>query len=772
MANPTIVNRVPGEGDELNPLQPIHFGIRDADHRTDLATVSALVTFSQQVYEPTELPVAERFFVDVFSDGVPIARTAEIVDRTLDTLSQGPVVTLTNQSADTERGTIFLEELATPHAPIGCEIRFTVQTFTLGAALPYQANADYAGIMFGLVHWPSGSAITVFLCDDGATKYLEFASPSQSGAGARTVAERVDFDWSTDPVENSFRILWDVTPTTSKIYLFSTDDENEETLLHSESTSGWPKLLLSARMGNRTREDEQERVAAFVGIDGNRGSGETEIDVELMVLEHHGEVLISSGAATSRSTATVTSNALTRVNVASDVDHWVNLDAAFEGDVDEIFNLHRATDAVTRSTVVKEETDLTSESFLVLAKMQPQSSTHVGSYSTGMGFTAVDGTREFSFRFLEREVASVGIFTGTNRDLDRDFSQVELDWSDELPEILLLANSADDFCHLFVTAGSLLDEVVPTVELAAYSSAPVPADTSPRFSLGFVDTDEGAGLYDGFLVSSSVTLLPRCIFYYPYVAAAVPSGDWGVTSSDGSHSYDDVTKSWQIRPSAEGEHTFCSLTYAEQDLAVNETGLAILLRVTVGARVAYGQTNEPRIPSPALLSVDVGSGRFLQLQFVSDLPSSDPASRTFMFVSQDAQDHLEVLNPRSEVGRLISAPIDLSTEHFILVAYRPRGSVQVYLDLERDPVIDIPWGEKDVVARADVAGVLTGTTISVGSIPTLDAGNIMDVDVRLVASSRGSGHDFAATLAVPQEDLEEKIYGSRANVFIDVTDTD
>lgn len=771
MADPVIVNRVPGEGEEMNPLLPIYFGVRDADYRADLSSVSALMTFSQQVYEPTELPTGERFFVDVFSDGVPIARTAEIVDQTLDTPAHGPVVTLSNQSADVERGTIFLEEVATPRAPVGCEIRFSVQFYTRGAALPYQSNVDYAGIMFGLVHWPSGSAVTIYLCDDGVTKYLEFASPSQNGAGLRSIAQRVNFDWSLNPAENVFRILWDVTPTTAKIYLFSTDEANEETLLHSESTVGWPRLLSSARLGNRTREDESSRVAAFVGIDGTRGVGETEIDVEHMVLEHHGEVLISSGLPTTRSSAVVTSNALARVNVASDAAHWLNLGATFEGDPDRIFDLHRTADSEERSTIVLEEADLQAESFLVLAKMHPQSSFHVGSYSTGMGFSVVDGTREFSVRFLEREVATVGVFTGTNRDLDTSYEQVELDWSAEPVEMLLIANAADDFCHLYAANEALLDTTVPALELG-YADPPAASDTNPRFALGFVDTDGGVGLFDGFLVSSSVTLLPRCIFYYPYFSAAVPSGSWVVTSSDGGHAYDVASKAWQVRPSAEGEHTFCSLTYSEQDLLVNESGIAILLRVQVGDRKAYGQTNEPRIPSPALIALDVGSDRFLQLQFVSDLPSSDPASRTFMFVSQDAQDHLEVLNPRSSVGRLISAPIDLSSEHFILVAYQPRRSVRVYLDMEPQPVIDIPWGEKDVVARADVADVLTGTTVSVGSIPTLAAGNIMDVDIRLIAASRGSGHDFAVMLAVPQEDLEEKIYGAQANVFIEVTDTD
>lgn len=771
MADPTIVNRVPGEGEEMNPLSPIYFGVRDADYRTSLATVSALMTFSQQQYAAEELPQDERFFIDVFSDGIPIPRTGEIVDRALDNPPQGPVVTLTNQSSDTERGTLFFEEIATPRAPVGCEIRFTVQNFTLGAALPYQANTEYAGIMFGLVHWPSGSAVTVYLCDDGVTKYLEFASPSQDGSGTRSVAQRVDFDWSLNPTENDFRILWDVTPTTSKIYLFSTDEDSEETLLHSESTVGWPQLLTSARLGNRTREDETERVVAFVGIDGDRDIGETEIDVEKIVLEHHGEVLIRQGIETPRSSAVVSSNALTRVHVASDVASWLNLDATFVGDSDEVFNLQRLADSLDSSMVVLEETDLQAESFLILGKMQPQSSTHVGSFSTGMGFTAVDGTKEMSFRFIEKDTMEVGILTGTNRDIDTAYERAEMAWNDELPEILIVANSSDDYCHLYATDGDLLEEVTPLVSLA-YADLPAASDTTPRLALGFVDTDGGVGLYDGFLVADSFTLLPRCIFYYPYDSGAVPSGDWTVTSSDGGHAYDAASKTWKIRPTAEGEHTFCSLTYTEQDLLVNETGLAVLMRVTVGDRKAYGQTNEPRIPSPALLAIDVGSGRFLQLQFVSDLPSSDPASRTFIFVSQDAQDYLEVLNPRSEVGQLISAPIDLSGERIILVAYRPRGGIQVFVDLEPDPIIDIPWGEKDVVARDDVAGVLTGTTVSVGSIPTLDAGNVMDVDVRLIAASRGSGHDFAVTLAVPEADLEDKIYGAQANVFIDVTDTD
>jgi hypothetical protein len=73
-----------------------------------------------------------------------------------------------------------------------------------------------------------------------------------------------------------------------------------------------------------------------------------------------------------------------------------------------------------------------------------------------------------------------------------------------------------------------------------------------------------------------------------------------------------------------------------------------------------------------------------------------------------------------------------------------------------------------------VDNILDGKTVSIGSIPTLKFGSVynrMSVNLRSAAVGLGSGYDYAVTLQSPRSVLESKIYGAKANVFIDLTDT-
>ena len=155
--------------------------------------------------------------------------------------------------------------------------------------------------------------------------------------------------------------------------------------------------------------------------------------------------------------------------------------------------------------------------------------------------------------------------------------------------------------------------------------------------------------------------------------------------------------------------------------------------------------------------------------------TTEDGSETFVFVSEDSQDYKEVLNPTSESGRLISAQIDPTIEHYYFLTYQPGKGLRLFIDFEESPRIFIPWESIGAASRVSLDDLLAGTTVSVGSVPTLSYGskyNRMDVDIRMTAVCLGSGYDYAVTLDASREILESKIYGTRANTFIDFLDTD
>jgi len=204
----------------------------------------------------------------------------------------------------------------------------------------------------------------------------------------------------------------------------------------------------------------------------------------------------------------------------------------------------------------------------------------------------------------------------------------------------------------------------------------------------------------------------------------------------------------------------------ETTYLAGESGISVVARIEVKSWTdQFGAVDSIRVPTCGIIAIDVGSDLFLQLQcIVSD------TGEKYIFVSEDAQDHVEVLN-QTEAGQKISALVDFTEPHTYLVSYRPGYGVQVFVDFSSRPAISLAWTEASAVKRGSDY-LSAGQTASVGVIPHSTGGESAHLEIGLVGVSVGSGFDFTARMSVGDEILEESIYGAQANIFVDVSDED
>jgi hypothetical protein len=759
MADPVEVNLTPSEGEEFSPTQPIYFGVRDSDNRVDRSSVVALATFSSVVYEAQELPLQAPFLFDIFRDGVPDTATADRATLVLDTSSMtvGDDVLVLTAPGTKSSNTMFCRAASTPSRTCGAEFRFSVPVLPgTGPATEYQTNSEYNGVMLGMAHWASNTGIFIFCCDDGANKYLEIGGPAEDSSGTRTTV-RFDHDW--DQPTHSIRIVFDASGHTGKAYVLLTDESTgDEERAYEVNISSLSKFLASTRLGF-IEPGAGDVVSAFIGIDQNRAG---ELEIYKMILEGHGEALVSGGGVVFGQAGTAEATGLLHAATRADVSRMRrNLFTYLDTSESLIFQSAGSQNSVVRS----EEPRCANDSWLMFLWGRPQQSVHAASWNTGVGFSVGNGSHQYRLRFLDDGTKQFGFYddaggTGTgNLELPSNYETVEFDWGATAPKILTYLKSSELFC---TAAESLLAETDFSFRSTALTAL---TDTgSPRLDLGFLDQDGSTYSYEGYFTVENFFFMPE--------AAIAHEGDFSSWVYNGTAPATVVSKVLQLRPTGTDQYGFYSLSYASQKYSEGISGISVLFRAKIGDITdQFDQVNAVRIPSPALLGISSTATGYIQLQFVT----SEDGSETFAFVSQDAQDYKEVLNPTSETGQLISTSIDPTTEHYYLLSYQPGKGLRLFIDFESEPSIDIPWEDVSVASKADVDDLLSGLTVAIGSIPTLSFGtkyNRMDVDLRMAAVCLGSGYDYAVTLGASRETLESKIYGTKANTFIDFVDTD
>jgi len=823
MTTPTIINLKPGESGSFTPTDPVYVSVRDQETRLQQTASHLLSTFSLTNYVPTGLPT--HFFagstvdavLDVFSDAAPVSRPEAFIDQYIteevpydsdgdgvDDSVYGPVLVL-EKAVDgeaVERGTLYVSESVTTGTPVGCQVQFSIQAYTRGAT-SYMPDGDFVGVMVSFIHWPANSSVSLFFTEDGGgNRGITVSGPAQDAAGAVRTSSNHAFDWADHApgAPFSYRVVWDDSGHTNKVYVLVTDEStSEETLLWEESIGSMGTLLASARMGSYYSEASPNSVTGVVGIDsGQMGDF---IEVHGVNVETFGVPLLSSGYGTVSSLVERTTSDSTVVAGYEDTVAWDRSQVENKvTDQETYFQIEQSDTATTGNTSIGwQETHLSSESFLLLFQGSVRSSLHEGSFSTGAGLDIRDGTQVCSLRFLDDfDSEYIGVLNGSNRDTIADFESSTLGWSDCTPELLLMGSgdyAGSSFLHVYTSRDDdidpgLMDKVAPLIEVSTgYTVSDgvynVDDDSDPRVDIGFVDTAETLLPYSGTMTISKFILLPKCTFYYPYQAVTEPEAyvdsPWALTNSSsfgGMYTTvltaDGATRSTLlISPTTYDQYCYYSLLFSDSEYVAGETGVTVLAKLRVNTWWdQFGVSESVRIPISPVIAIDTGDDLFMQMQFVRS-----ESGESFVYFSQDAQDYLEVLN-QTELGAKISAPVDFTETHAYQVSYKPGAHIRLYLDYSDTPSIDIPWEDNDVVSRQSQNSNLLSSTASVAFGAIAEA-NVTDshpgaigLDIELVAVSLGSGFDFTCNLALEQDDLEDKVYGAQANVLVDVTDMD
>lgn len=741
MATPKVVNISPAEGETFDPEEPIVFGVRDAENLVVSGSVYGFATFSKYGYranETEELPLDDPFAFEVFNDALPVPRPSLRAD----VQDDGDVLAISSSTSSASANTLFLYAPVSYRVPTGAEIRFRapLSSPVVAGAADYQNNTHYIGVHAGFVHWPSQTGVFIMFCDDAGTKYVEVSGVSDAD-GDREVPTRYYIDWSNFI---TFRIFFDASRYVGKAVVLITDETTKlETKIFSENISDLGTFISTARIGGRDVSSTPDGVTALVGIDYERAAS---IEVSHILVESHGEVLVAAGGVAYRQTGVAQASGVIAAQLRSDVVMMRRSPLTWLTSIDQIV----IEGAVTEDSRLRsEEPQLEAGNWLVFLRGRPQQQVHTGSYNTGMGFDVSDGTNICQFRFLNKDEPEFGIFTAdisSNQLLSDNYTKSAFPWDSADSEIL--AVSFDRNVEAVITSDISSVSLSSWPISLAYPTILSDSAQNPRFDLGVLDQqkaiDEDSGVeFTGFFTIENFVFMPL----YEYTT--------------------DIT-TW----TGHGTHDFYYKTIPSKEFVPNASGITVLVRATIGDITdQFGQINPVRMPSAALIAIPVTSTTFVQLQFVT----SEDGSETFVFVSQDAQDYKEVLNPTSEVGRLISAQVDPTTEHFYLLCYQPGLGLRLYIDFEETPRIFIPWEDVGVAAKADLDSVLSGISVAVGSIPTLKFGsdfNSMAVTVTFAAVSVGSGYDYRVQLGTSRSDLESKVYSADANVFLTFTDTD
>lgn len=797
MASPYVENLKPGESDTgVNPEESLYFGVRDLDSRINRSSVNSIATFSKTQYLPTIIPGSTGTYFDVFNDALPESRPAATVNRSIDEevpydstgdsvldSTYGPVLLVEKgvSGEATERGVLFVEADISDTTPVGCEIQIGIQSYTPNDS-DYFADLTYSGVVAGFVYWPLNTGVFVFFKDDGGTLKIEVAGPAQDGAGTRLVSTTTDYDWSANlHAPDSIRVVLDPTSRLSKVFVFITsesDGEYTETLLFESSLEALGTLQAAARIGNYYAEEPPNKVVAFAGIDS--GDAGDFVEIHNINVEEYGLFLVGSGQDVPTSLVSRRPSDSTVISTYSDSQEWDRVEVL--GGVtesDTSFTI-RNSDA-GNAGIYKEESDLENERFLAVMQGSVRSSLHEGSFSTGVGIDIDDGSALTAVRFLDNfSSLRIGLWVGSDLNNTDSFSSIDSDWGETTPEILIIADASQGFCHLWASE----DVDVAASSLITPSIAQAYSTQSTRYGhatigLGFIDSDATDLIHTGDFTLSKLFVLPNFRAFVPHLAAAVgnlPSsaGTWSSWTSYGSATPGDFSTAvvsesdptWSIVPTSNSSYDYYSMLLTETTYLAGESGISVVAKIEVKTWTdQFGAVDSIRVPTCGIIAIDVGSGLFLQLQcIVSD------TGEKYIFVSEDAQDHVEVLN-QTEAGQKISALVDFTEPHTYLVSYRPGHGVQVFVDFSSLPAISLAWTEASAVKRGSDY-LSAGQTATVGVVPYSTSGESAHLEIGLIGVSVGSGFDFTTRMSVGDEILEESIYGAQANIFVDVSDED
>lgn len=755
MAAPVITNRRPNEGDtDVSVSTPFRFGLRDLDTRVDLPTVYCAATYARAVFTPdADLPredaVLEAAGVAVnlttFNDSeLGTSDPKNPCDESLETVGPDTVYRIEKGGVDGmfQEGILTLRAAAeTRSQPCSFHARIDLPFVTPDAGYAYVPFADFVGVLIGLVYWPENTGVFLFFRDDG-TKRISVTGPATDEAGSRTVAASVVYDWS---VPTTYSIHFDPTEHSRSAAVFATDSTGTETLLAEIDLNTIEEFDPSVRVGavNPTRRPDDE-IMALVGIDATDQGNY--IDVYGLELANFGRVLLARGRQTAASSADVIPVGLSEI--PGDVDEWSQ-------DTDLVVTVAEdvvLTADVGATALYRDEPELAQGEWMVIGRLRAEGGTHDGVYYTGVGVQVEDGAKQYRLSFLDDfDTVTVGVDNTLAADdavlTGYWLPATDVDWTADV-DFLLLGSTSRDILRLYLAG----ETTAPAVD-KTYSSAGYPSTTAERVSVGFLS----AGPEPGTVTLGYLWFFPHCTFYEAVDASYPDAQGWTRTSSGGTRAL--AAGLLEVDCAAVGAYDVYYLTDATYDPT---SGAALLLHVEVLDWVdADGAVSPPRSEIGPIASIRVDDTS-VQLRLVS------VEGRTYAYLSSSSSDWLRVVS-QDLVGSALSTEVDTTLPHVFLLDVRPGHHVRVFVDFDETPAIDIDWVNAADVLRALPAEVPAGAVVAWGS---LDANAGVSVKVSYARASVGRGYDFRVNLRVTEDELQEHVYGSVSQLFIDVTDED
>jgi hypothetical protein len=752
---PIIVNKQPTEGDsDVNPLKPIRFGLRDEETRVPLVSTYASVVYARAVYRPEELPLLDpvlssegiRAVFSLFNDAAGATAPGDPADQTIETVGLDDVYRIERTTGGAQEGFLYVHDDAQGSQPYAVEAKLEFPVYSVSAH-SYVTYLDFTGVLLGLIYWPRQTGVFLFFRDDG-TKRITVAGPSADGIGTRPVEATVVFDWSAEAY--TYKISWDENPARRKVLVLACDSAGDETILADISTTAFQPFLDSVVLGGIEAKDPSERISMVLGTDGLTPGDY--LDTYKADLFRFGRAAVIAGSPGGTSTLDIRPNEMVRIDTLEDTEEWHSEgdgELAARGDALEI---ERDSDLAASSPAVlqREEPDLARNEWMVVTKIQGLESSHEGSFNTAMGIDIEDGTNRHIFRLLDNFFElDVGIFSSGNIGDSEDYATptIPFDWTESF-EVTLLGSSARNTVRAFL--GN--DETV-AIDTGSYATAE--ASTDQRITLGFIEDDLE---YYGRFVFSYFWVFFNCTFYEAYEATFPEVQGWMRAVSGGARSL--VDAQLVLEDTVLGDFDIYYLEDPDYD---EESGAALVLKTAVSAWVdETGAVNPPRKeigPIAYLQSTTVG----VRLSFIE----TEDGTR-YAFFSQELSDVGEVLS-QSPDGKLLSYQIDFGEDHVYIVDLKPFKHIRLYVDYGRTPVIDIPWESKGLALRSRPADVPVSAVIAFGSLGG-DAG--VSSTTAFARASIGTGYDIIAQMDFTEEQLQDHVYGSEAEVLVDFEDVD
>lgn len=737
---PRVVRLRPGSGDtEVDITKGINFGIRDHDSRVDIGTTYVAVIYARAVYLPEVLPIvdpvlnalSENFEVDfsLFDDAAGAILPGDPADQTIEVVGPEDVYRIERTSTGSQEGFLYVSDDVVGERPVKVEATIDLAVTSTGPHA-YVTYSDWTGVMLGLIYGPAQSGVFLFFRDDG-TKRITLAGPSADGVGTRPVEVTVDFDWSADVY--TYRIIWDAAVYRQKVTVLAEDSFGVDTLVGELAISSLNQFLASVSLGIY----DVSKVGRIVGIVGTDGPtiGDT-IDVYDFAVSRYGKSLMTGGSPTGEANLLLNSSAAVFMDGSTESAKALFLEEGTGTIQRTRENELEMSTTLSPLALRREEPDLDRREWVMFGTFfGGEDIFREGSFDSGFHFTVRDGQREFSL---------VVNFDFVDRYMEFGADRIDRDWTEET-RFIIVASATDATARLF------LDDDESPESTQTYGALVWPEVTANELVVG------SEVVTTGTLTVGYLWLLTNGM-YYETLQATLPEAQGWSRSSSGSTR--ELTTRLEVDATEVGAYdiySFASLGYGDESGATAYFKVQILQWTD-----SIGTTSPPAKEFGPVAAVVVG-GTAVQVFFVQSLEGA-----SFVYLPNVEGDVVDVL-AQNETGKRISAPVDLSVAHVFTLRVDPRSGIQLYMDYGKVPVIEKPWINRELVLRSLPTNLGASEVAAFGSLGEFAGVKAQFAFVRV---SEGIGYDLNITQHLTDAELEDHIYGSSAEVFIDVQDED